>query len=351
MADRGAVLVTGGAGYIGSHCCKALAEAGYRPVCFDNFSTGHRSFVKWGPVITGDVRDPSQLQAVFQSYDFSAVMHFAASSSVGELVTDPQKYYANNVGGTLALLSAMRGVGSGRLVFSSTGAVYGNAGSDPISESAPRFPVNPYGKSKLMIEEILSDYRQAYDLNSICFRYFNASGADASGAIGECRDPETHLIPRAMMALQGEISDFGIFGDNYDTPDGTAVRDYIHVTDLASAHVQAVNMLMGGHAGGVYNLGTGVGYSVSEVLSAIFAEAGSKMPLVYHPRRLGDPSVLIADSSVARMHLGFNPIHSNLGTIIRTAWNWHTKGAFEQLRGGRIHGFAHLASTRVIAEP
>ncbi|WP_019196541.1 UDP-glucose 4-epimerase GalE [Afipia birgiae] len=336
MADRGAVLVTGGAGYIGSHCCKALAEAGYLPVCLDNFSTGHRRFVKWGPMVTGDVRDPRQLEIVFGSYDFAAVMHFAASSSVGESVTDPQKYYANNIGGTLALLSAMRKAGSQRLVFSSTGAVYGNAGSDPIPESAPQLPVNPYGKSKLMIEEILSDYRQAYDLNSVCFRYFNASGADASGAIGECRDPETHLIPRAMMALQGEVPDFGIFGDDYDTPDGTAVRDYIHVTDLANAHVQAVNMLTEGHAGGVYNLGTSVGYSVSEILSAIFSEAGWTMPLVHHPRRPGDPSVLIADSSAARMHLGFNPAHSDLGTIIRTAWNWHTKGhAFEQLRGGR----------------
>jgi UDP-glucose-4-epimerase GalE len=336
MTERGAVLVTGGAGYIGSHCCKALAEAGYLPVCFDNFSTGHRRFVKWGPTVTGDVRDLRQLQAVFRSYDFSAVMHFAASSSVGESVTDPQKYYANNVGGTLALLSAMREAGSRRLVFSSTGAVYGNAGSDPIPESAPRFPVNPYGKSKLMIEEILSDYRQAYDLNSVCFRYFNASGADASGAIGECRDPETHLIPRAMMALQGEVPDFGIFGDDYDTPDGTAVRDYIHVTDLANAHVLAVKMLTEGHAGGVYNLGTSVGYSVSEILSAIFAEAGWKMPLVYHPRRPGDPSVLIADSSAARMHLGFNPVHSDLGTIIRTAWSWHTKDhAFEQSRGNQ----------------
>lgn len=334
MAERGAVLVTGGAGYIGSHCCKALAEAGYLPVCFDNLSSGHRRFVKWGPMVIGDVRDPGQLQSVFRSYDFSAVVHFAASSSVGESVTDPQKYYANNIGGTLVLLSAMREAGVRRLVFSSTGAVYGNAGSDPIPESAPRLPVNPYGKSKLMIEEILSDYRQAYNLNSVCFRYFNASGADASGAIGEFRHPETHLIPRAMMAMQGEVPDFGIFGDDYDTPDGTAVRDYVHVTDLANAHVQAVKILIEGHAGGVYNLGTSVGYSVNEILSAIFSEAGRKMPLAYHPRRPGDPSVLIADSSAARMHLGFNPAHSDLPTIIRTAWNWHTKGhVSEQSRG------------------
>lgn len=336
MADRGAVLVTGGAGYIGSHCCKALAEAGYLPVCFDNFSTGHRRFVKWGPMVAGDVRDQGQLDAVFRLYDFSAVMHFAASSSVGESVIDPQKYYANNVGGTLALLSAMRSADSRRLVFSSTGAVYGNAGSDPIPENATRLPVNPYGKSKVMIEEILSDHRQAYDLNSICFRYFNASGADESGMIGECRDPETHLIPRAMMALQGAVPDFGIFGSDYDTPDGTAIRDYIHVTDLADAHVRAVKMLTDGHKGGVYNLGTSVGYSVSEILSAIFLEAGWKMPLIHHPRRPGDPSVLIADASAARMHLGFTPVHSDLRTIIRTAWNWHSKGQlFEQSLGVR----------------
>lgn len=336
MAERGAVLVTGGAGYIGSHCCKALAEAGYLPVCFDNFSTGHRRFVKWGPAVTGDVRDLVQLEAIFRSHNFNAVMHFAAASSVGESVADPQKYYANNVGGTLTLLRAMRNAGVGKLVFSSTGAVYGNAGSDPIPESAPRLPVNPYGKSKLMIEDILSDYRQAYGLSSICFRYFNASGADASGEIGECRDPETHLIPRAMMALHGTVADFGIFGNDYDTFDGTAIRDYVHVTDLASAHVQAVKMLAGGHEGGVYNLGTSVGYSVSEILSAIFSEAGRTMPLLYHPRRSGDPSVLIADPSAARRALDFNPIHSNLETIIQTAWKWHTKGhALEQLHGSR----------------
>ena len=262
---RGTVLVTGGAGYIGSHCCKALAEAGYLPICFDNFSTGHQRFVKWGPTVVGDVRNPNQLEAIFRSHDFTAVLHFAAASSVGESVADPQMYYTNNVGGTLTLLRAMRDAGIGNFVFSSTGAVYGNAGSDPIPESAPLRPVNPYGKSKLMIEDILSDYRGAYGLSSICFRYFNASGADASGQIGECRDPETHLIPRAMMALLGQVKDFAIFGNDYNTFDGTAIRDYVHVTDLASAHVQAVKMLAEDHEGGVYNLGTGVGYSVSEI--------------------------------------------------------------------------------------
>ena len=324
MVERGNVLVTGGAGYIGSHCCKALAQAGYRPVCFDNLSTGHRHFVKWGPLITGDVQDQGALKDAFQSFNFVAVIHLAAASLVGELVIDPQKYYAINVGGTVALLRAMRNAGCRSLVFSSTGAVYGNANSDPIPETAQRNPVNPYGRSKLMIEEILSDYRSAYDLDSISFRYFNASGADFSGEIGEDRKLETHLIPRAMMALQGEIDDFCIFGNDYETPDGTAIRDYVHVSDLAAAHVQAVEMLASGHKGGIYNLGTGTGYSVNQVLSAIFSETNSTIPLVCHPRRPGDPPILIADPSAARTDFLFNPINSDLKTIIRTAWNWHS---------------------------
>jgi UDP-glucose 4-epimerase len=252
-------------------------------------------------------------------------MHFAAVSAVGESVVDPQKYYSNNVSGTLSLLSTMRQANCSNLIFSSTGAVYGNAGSDPISETDPKQPVNPYGRSKLMIEEILSDHRHAYGLNSICFRYFNASGADASGAIGEHRDPETHLIPRAMMAMQGHVADFSIFGDDYDTFDGTAVRDYIHVTDLAAAHVRAVEMLTSGHQGGIYNLGTSVGYSVKQILAAIFSETGRTMPLIYHPRRAGDPPILVADPSSAQQDIQFKPAHSDLKTIIRTAWNWHEK--------------------------
>lgn len=325
MTGRGTVLVTGGAGYIGSHCCKALSEAGYLPVCFDNLSTGHRRFVQWGPLLEGDVQDQERLETVFRSHDFAAVMHFAAVSAVGESVVDPQKYYSNNVGGTLSLLRAMREANCPHLIFSSTGAVYGNAGADPISETDPKQPVNPYGKSKLMIEEILSDHRNAYRLNSICFRYFNASGADASGATGEQRDPETHLIPRAMMALQGHLDDFSIFGDDYDTFDGTAVRDYIHVTDLAAAHVQAVDMLTAGHQGGIYNLGTGVGYSVKQILAAIFSETGHTMPLIYRPRRAGDPPMLVADPTSARQVMQFKPAHSDLKTIIRTAWKWHEK--------------------------
>ena len=249
MTDRPAVLVTGGAGYIGSHCCRALHAAGYHPVVYDNFSTGHRSFVT-GSLVTGDLQDGARLAHAFAQYDIVAVMHFAASSLVGESVADPQKYYANNVGGTLSLLEAMRDAGCNRLVFSSTGAVYGNADSKALPESYACEPINPYGASKWMIERILADYRRAYGLGSFALRYFNASGADASGGIGELRDNETHLIPRAMMALRGHISDFAVFGDDYDTPDGTAIRDYIHVTDLAAAHVSALKLLMQGHAGG-----------------------------------------------------------------------------------------------------
>jgi UDP-glucose 4-epimerase len=263
MNDRPAVLVTGGAGYIGSHCCRALASAGYTPVVYDNFSTGHRSFVT-GPLVEGRLHDRDTLASAFRQYPIVAVMHFAAASLVGESMVDPHKYYANNVGGTIALLDAMRAAGCSKLVFSSTGAVYGNADSSALPETYPCQPINPYGRSKLMIEHMLDDHRRAYGFGAFCLRYFNASGADASGTIGELRDPETHLIPRAMMALQGHVPDFAVFGDDYDTPDGTAIRDYIHVTDLAAAHVKALTLLLAGQAGGSFNLGTGQGFSVKE---------------------------------------------------------------------------------------
>lgn len=324
MSDRPVVLVTGGAGYIGAHCCRALAAAGYRPVVYDNFSTGHRSFVS-GPVVEGDLLDRSTLASAFAQHRIAAVMHFAASSLVGESVIDPQKYYTNNVAGTLTLLDAMREAGCNRLVFSSTGAVYGNADSKALLETYPCEPINPYGTSKWMIERILSDYRRAYGLGAFCLRYFNASGADASAEIGELRANETHLIPRAMMALQGHVRDFAIFGDDYDTPDGTAIRDYIHVTDLATAHVTALELLTQGHAGGVFNLGTGTGFSVREILATIAAETGRKVPHTIKPRRSGDPTYLVADTAAARRMLKFNPTHSDLPTIVRTAWAWHEK--------------------------
>jgi UDP-glucose-4-epimerase GalE len=323
MSQSRAILVTGGAGYIGAHCCKALSEAGYIPVCFDNLSTGHRGFVKWGPLVVGDVSDTQRVADAIATHEVAAVMHFAAFSQVGESVGDPQKYYVNNLGGTLSLLKAMLERGCTKLVFSSTGAVYGDAGRDPIAEGAAGAPVNPYGTSKWMIEQVLKDYRSAYRLNSFCLRYFNACGADPSGTIGEFRDPETHLIPRAMMALQGHVGDFAIFGDDFDTPDGTAIRDYIHVVDLAAAHLLALNALLEGSPGGSFNLGTGSGYSVRQVLTVVERETGLKMPLVTKARRAGDPPVLVADPSAARGYLGFVPICSDIATIVKSAWAWH----------------------------
>jgi UDP-glucose-4-epimerase GalE len=324
MNDRPAILVTGGAGYIGSHCCRALVAAGYDPVTYDNLSTGHRGFVT-GSLVVGDLLDRAALARAFAQHKIAAVMHFAASSLVGESVVDPRKYYANNVAGTLSLLDAMREAGCNRLVFSSTGAVYGNADSKALPENYPCVPINPYGASKWMVERILADYRSAHGLGAFALRYFNASGADASGEIGELRDTETHLIPRAMMALQGHVQDFAVFGDDYDTPDGTAIRDYIHVTDLAAAHLLALKLLMQEHSGGAFNLGTGTGFSVREILTAIAAETGREVPHVVKPRRSGDPTYLVADPTAARATLKFHPAHSDLATIIRTAWAWHRK--------------------------
>jgi UDP-arabinose 4-epimerase len=325
MQDKGSILVTGGAGYIGSHCSKAIAEAGHRPICYDNLSSGHESFVKWGPLIRGDIQDSQKIASTIREHRVQAVMHFAAFSAVGESVRDPEIYYRNNVAGTLGLLRGMREAGCSRLVFSSTGAVYGNASSEPIKEEAAGPAVNPYGRSKYMIEQILTDYRAAYQFGSVCLRYFNACGADASGTIGELRDPETHLIPRALMALQGPVSDFAIFGTDYDTPDGTAVRDYIHVDDLAAAHIAALELLMQGHLGDVFNVGTGVGYSVREILDAIRAETGRAVPLTLRERRAGDPPILVADPTKAQTWLHFKANRSDLRNVIRSAWAWHQK--------------------------
>jgi len=324
MNSKPAVLVTGGAGYIGAHACRALAYAGYRPIVYDNLSTGHRAFVS-APLVVGDLLDRTALARTFAEHDIAAVMHFAAASLVGESMVDPQKYYLNNVAGTLSLLDVMRGAGCMWLVFSSTGAVYGRADSKALPEGFPCAPINPYGASKLMIERLLADYRSAYGFGAFCLRYFNASGADAKGDIGELRENETHLIPRAMMALQGHLSDFAVFGDDYDTPDGTAIRDYIHVTDLADAHVTALGLLMQGHTGGSFNLGTGKGFSVREILAAIAEVTGRAVPHVIKPRRAGDPAYLVADPTAARTVLKFAPERSDLSTIIRTAWAWHQK--------------------------
>lgn len=325
MRDKPSILITGGAGYIGSHCSKAAAEVGFRPICYDNLSTGHAEFAQWGPLIVGDVHDSEKIAAVIREYDVQAVMHFAALSAVGESVADPEKYYLNNVAGTLGLLRGMRSASCARLVFSSTGAVYGNAGREPISEGAAGRTVNPYGRSKFTVEQILADYRSAYRFSSVSLRYFNACGADVSATIGELRDPETHLIPRALMAILGHVSDFAVFGTDYETPDGTAIRDYIHVDDLAAAHIVALELPLRGELGDAFNVGTGVGYSVRQILDAIQTETGQAVPLVMRERRAGDPPVLVADPAKAECQLGFKATRSDLGYIIRSAWAWHQK--------------------------
>jgi UDP-glucose-4-epimerase GalE len=321
--SRIAILVTGGAGYIGSHCCKALYESGYLPVCLDDLSTGHEEFVRWGPLVNASIADRNSVTRAISEFGISAVVHLAASSLVGESVADPQKYYMNNVAGTLALLQTMVEQNCQTIVFSSTGAVYGDAGGGAIREDAAGNPVSPYGVSKWMVERILQDYGRAYGLKAVCLRYFNASGADASGLIGEWRAQETHLIPRAMMALQGQIAELQIFGTDYDTLDGTAIRDYIHVTDLAAAHIAALQKLSTDFPGGSFNLGTGNGFSVRQVLSSIANVTGRIVPTVVRARRDGDPTVIVADPTAARDVLQFRPAYSDLDTIIRSAWNWH----------------------------
>ncbi|GAA0644263.1 UDP-glucose 4-epimerase GalE [Brevundimonas lenta] len=322
---RKAILVTGGAGYIGSHACKALSLAGYLPVTLDDLSTGNEAFVRWGPLVLGDIHDVERVRATLVEHDVAAVMHFAASSIVGESATNPLLYFHNNLGGTLALLEGMRQAGCDNLVFSSTCAVYGDApGGRPMSEDTPRNPVNTYGRAKLMCEEVIAEVASKQSLNPVMLRYFNACGADPDGEIGEFRQTETHLIPRAMMAIQGHIDDFQVFGEDFDTPDGTAIRDYIHVSDLARAHVQALERLIGGAKGRqAFNLGTGDGYSVREVLQTISEVSGHSLPAPAGARRPGDPPRLVADPHHARQELGFAPAHSDLQTIVSTAWSWH----------------------------
>lgn len=320
-----AVLVTGGAGYIGSHTCKALAQAGFLPVAFDNLSLGNPDFVKWGPLVVGDTRNSEDVASVLRAHDCKALIHFAARSSVGESVSDPALYYDNNVGGLIGVLNGMRAAGCDAIVFSSTAAVYGEPETSPILETAQAAPINPYGQSKLIGERMLTDHAAAYGLRSIALRYFNAAGADPDAEIGEFRQVETHLIPRALMALQGWISDFQVFGSDFPTPDGTAVRDYIHVADLADAHVLAFRHVLGRPGHEAFNVGTGRGWSVAEVLSAVSRTTDIDMAAPGGSRRPGDPAVLVADGSLARDRLGFEPVRSDLDTIVSTAWAWHRK--------------------------
>jgi len=319
------VLVTGGAGYVGSHACKALAGAGYRPVVYDNLSRGHREAVRWGPLVEGDLHDSPGLAAALRAHKITAVMHFAALAYVGESMTDPETYYRNNVGGTLALLAAMREAEVARIVFSSTCAIYGVPDRVPIVETTAKAPLNPYGETKLAIERALRWYGEAYGLRSVSLRYFNAAGADPEGEIGEDHQPETHLIPLVLEAALGNRAQIDVFGTDYATPDGTAIRDFIHVQDLAEAHVKALDRLLGGGLSLTLNLGTGVGHTVREVIAAAERITGHRIPRREGPRRPGDPPVLVADASRAREVLGWTPGLSDLDTIIKTAWAWHTR--------------------------
>jgi UDP-arabinose 4-epimerase len=317
-----AILVTGGAGYIGAHACKALAEAGWLPVAYDNLEHGHEAAVRWGPLERGNITDRARLDAVLAEHRPRAVMHFAAYTSVAESVADPGKYWRNNVEGTQSLLAAMRDHAIDRLVFSSTAAVYGTPDAVPIPESAPTRPINPYGETKLAMEQALA---QAPGLRSVALRYFNAAGADPDGMIGEEHDPETHLIPLALDAAAGRGQPLKLFGDDYPTPDGTCIRDYIHVTDLAHAHVRALDAIDRRAGFAAYNLGTGIGASVRQVIDTIARVTGNHVPHSVAPRRAGDPAELVADPARAMADFGWRPQVSDLDTIVATAWAWHQR--------------------------
>ncbi|MFZ2103192.1 MAG: UDP-glucose 4-epimerase GalE [Oricola sp.] len=317
------ILVTGGAGYIGSHTCKSLAANGYVPVTYDNLVNGHRSVVKWGPFEHGDILDRARLDEVGAKYKPEAVIHFAAHAYVNESVTDPGKYYRNNVAGALNLIDAMRVAGIGKIVFSSSCATYGIPPSVPITEDTPQVPINPYGMSKLFVERMLADFGAAHGLRWIALRYFNAAGADPECETGEDHDPETRIIPIVLAAADKMTGPFTVFGTDYETPDGTCIRDYIHVSDLAGAHVKALQALDDGLASQGINLGTGTGYSIMQVIEAARAVTGLDVPFVTGTRRTGDPAALVADPARARQALGWRPAHADLRDIVSTAWKWH----------------------------
>ncbi len=318
------VLVVGGAGYIGSHTCLELASRGFKPVVFDNFSNGHREFVKWGPAEEGDIRDRGRLDEVLAKHKPAAILHFAALIEVGQSVVDPVSFYENNVIGTLTLLSAAQAAGIKAFVFSSTCATYGLPQSLPLDETHRQVPINPYGRTKFIVEQALADYDRYTGFRSVCLRYFNAAGADFEGRIGEWHKPETHAVPLAIEAALGRRQGFKVFGSDYETRDGTCVRDYIHVLDLADAHVRAVDYLLKGGETVALNLGTGTGTTVKELLSAIEDVTGRPFPVDYAERREGDSPTLVADNDKARAVLGWVPQY-DLSDIIRTAYEWHSK--------------------------
>lgn len=314
------ILIVGGAGYIGSHMVKQLIQKGYRPLVLDNLSTGYKEAVKTAELIVGDIENTNLLEQIFSSYPITAVMHFASFIQVGESVSDPAKYYQNNFSATLNLLRTMLKHQVKQFIFSSTAAVYGEPRYTPIDEKHPLLPINPYGKTKYMVEQMLEDFSKAYDFRYISLRYFNAAGADPDGDLAECHEPETHLIPLVLEVAKNKKKLITVNGQDYKTPDGTCIRDYIHVSDLCSAHFLALNALMEKADSNVYNLGTGKGASVNEVIESARKITQHHIPVVYSERRAGDPAVLVADATRAKKELNWNPIYSDLETIIQHAW-------------------------------
>jgi len=312
------ILVTGGAGYIGSHTCKALAKAGYLPIVYDNLSTGHAYAVKWGPFIQGDLNDRAKLNEAFLTYKPKAVIHFAADAIVVESMSHPGKYYRNNVGSTIALLEVMRDQGVRKLVFSSTCATYGHPQFTPITEKHPLLPINPYGRSKWMNEQIIRDFEMAHELDAVILRYFNAAGADLETQIGENHSPETHLIPTIILTALGLRDEITVYGTDFESKDGSAVRDYIHVQDLAEAHVAALKV-----PSNTINLGTGTGYSVLEIIDTVQKFCGKTLTVRLESRRAGEPGILTADNAKAKQILDWTPRTSDLPTLIESAWKWH----------------------------
>ncbi|MEM7637702.1 MAG: UDP-glucose 4-epimerase GalE [Pseudomonadota bacterium] len=315
------VFVTGGAGYVGSHCAKAFAQAGWQVVTYDNLSRGHRDLVKWGPLIEGDILDTDHLEKSLNQVRPDAVAHFAAFAYVAESMGDPGLYYRNNVSGTLSLLDAMRATDVSQLVFSSSCATYG-VSDELITEETPQNPINPYGETKKICEQMIRDYGHAHDLRSVILRYFNAAGCDPDGETGERHDPEPHVIPLAIRGAMDGTFTFNILGNDYDTPDGTCVRDYVHVSDLADAHARALTYLQEGGETDIFNLGTGRGHSVLELADAVARTAGKPVPRVFADRRPGDPPRLVASAAKAERILGWTPVRSDLDSILTSAWAW-----------------------------
>lgn len=324
------VLVTGGAGYIGSHACKALRAAGYSPVTFDNLETGWQDAVKFGPFEKGDLLDRARLDEVFAAHKPVAVMHFAALSQVGEAMSQPGRYWRNNVEGSLTLIEAAVAAGCLDFVFSSTCATYGEHDNVVLDEDTPQMPLNAYGASKRAIEDILRDFEAAHGLRKVIFRYFNVAGADPEGEVGEHHRPETHLVPLMLEAIDGKRDALTVFGTDYDTPDGTCIRDYVHVSDLVDAHVLGLNWLKDGKGSKVFNLGTGTGFSVREVIDHSRTVTNREVPHVIGPRRAGDATKLVSGSVRAEQELGWKPARSDLRTMIADAWRWHETGHYDK---------------------